>query len=1000
MTTKDRTIYDHSRICALLLALTVAVAAHAVKPKIFNHVDSRQMTAWVDSAMARMTIGEKIGQLMVIAVTTSDDKGSLEALKKQIERYKIGGLIFGKGDITTQAKVTNYAQSVTAMPLMIAADAEWGLAMRLSDAPEFPENMYLGAVGDDRLLYQYGREMARECRLLGVHVNLAPVLDVVESEENKALWLRSFGNSPERVARLGVAFSKGLEDNGVLSVAKHFPGHGSPTLDSHITLPTVEKSRTALNLCDLVPFKVYIDAGLSGVMSAHLHVPAVDGNREATSLSAASVTGLLRGELGFEGLAFTDALDMRGADTQGNNCVAALAAGNDILLMPRNIERDIAAIKAAIDRGELSEALIDERCTRVLSYKYALGLDRPQQIDEEAVAQLINSAEARVVLHRLRAATVTVLKDSASLLPFTRLEKTRIAVVTLGETAGKQDAFQQRCATYSAVDSYSYRAGEAIQPVTDRFGDYDVVVLAALTDRATYRAAMAKMAKKHGNVVSVIFSKPMRVKNYKDVINSSRAVVLAYDSCMVAQDYAAQVIYGGRGATGVLPVTIDGVAKAGTGVSYPPTRLAYGIPEEVGIDSRLLSEIDSIAGKCVTSGATPGCQVLVARRGVVVCDRSYGYTDLESKTPVTGNTLYDLASVSKPIGTLPGIMKLYDEGLIGIGDRASKYIPMLRNCDKEEITIEQLLYHESGMPDIIDTYRLMLDPKSYHGDLFKARRSTTYYIKVGPKRYGNKNARLRTDILSTARNDTFPVAVAANLYCNRAAYDTIMQHIYEIELRPTKKYLYSCLNFALLMNIEENVTHTRHDAYVNDNFFAPLGAWHTMYTPADKYPMELIAPTEQDVFLRKQLVHGYVHDEMAAFSGGVQGNAGLFSNAGDIAKICQMWLNGGTYGGDRYLSEKTVKLFTTAKSKNSRRGLGFDKPDKSNERNSPTCEEASAATFGHLGFTGTAFWVDPEDDLIFIFLCNRVNPTRYNSAFESANPRPTIFSAVYRALKD
>ena len=339
----------------MLIAVAASMIAAGRQPKIFNSVDTDAMNHWVDTTMARLTLDEKIAQLMVLHLAPSTQPGTLESAKKMVEKYKIGGLLYSSGDILSQARINNEAQALSEIPLLVTVDAEWGLSMRLKDAPKFPKNMILGAIDDDRLLYEYGREMARECRAIGVHVNFAPVLDVNDNPDNPAIGMRSFGENPDAVARHGIAFARGLEDNGVLTVAKHFPGHGNPSADSHKTLPTVNKTRSELKMCELLPFRQYIDAGLSGIMVGHLYVPAIDKRRVPSSMSQAHVTGLLRKELGFEGLIFTDGLAMRGADMEESNCVTAIIAGTDMLLSPRNIPTDIIAIKRAIDSGRIRD---------------------------------------------------------------------------------------------------------------------------------------------------------------------------------------------------------------------------------------------------------------------------------------------------------------------------------------------------------------------------------------------------------------------------------------------------------------------------------------------------------------------------------------------------------------------------------------------------------------------------------------------------------------------
>ncbi|MDE6131429.1 MAG: serine hydrolase, partial [Muribaculaceae bacterium] len=395
--------------------------------------------------------------------------------------------------------------------------------------------------------------------------------------------------------------------------------------------------------------------------------------------------------------------------------------------------------------------------------------------------------------------------------------------------------------------------------------------------------------------------------------------------------------------------------------------------------------------------AVPGAQVLVAKDGVVVHNRSYGRLT-KGGAAVNDSTVYDLASVSKAVGTLPGIMALYDDGSIGLDEKISRYIPALRGSDKDGITVRQLLYHESGMPASLNMFNTMVDTASYSGRLITGRKDADHPILIQKGAWGHRNARLRTDILGSERSERFPVAVAKGIYAGKCTYDTVMNRIYNIPLRASKAYNYSCLNFCLLMDIEQSVTHRPHDEFVTERIWRPVGAHRFTYRPAETRPDAVTAPTENDTFLRRQTVDGYVHDELCAFSGGVQGNAGVFGSAEDVAKLCQMWLQNGSYGERKVLSSPTATLFTTDKSTTCRRGLGFDKPDTKNLKASPTCDEADPSVFGHLGFTGTVFWVDPANGLVFVFLTNRVNPTRDNSAFSSMNLRPDLFRAVYKAL--
>lgn len=978
-------------LAALLLGVQQALA---VRPTILNRANSQKMEQWVETTYSKMSPQERISQIMIMAISPNRSDEAKLFVEQYVKNYKVGGLIFESSDIATQASVTNYAQSLSSIPLMIALDAEWGLTMRLKDAPEFPRNLLIGGVNDDKLLYEYGKEVARECRLMGVHVNFAPVLDVLD-REGTVVGSRSFGFSPEVVARHGVAFAKGLEDGGVLSTAKHFPGHGSTTADSHKELPLLDKSFKEMCMYDLVPFDNYVKAGLGGMLTAHIDVSFFNDGTTPCSMSKECVEGLLRRDLGFEGLVFTDALDMEGAKSiPGDPCVNAILAGNDVLLMPRDIEASINAVMTAIEDGTLNWHDIEVRCKKMLRYKYALGIidNAKTPIDVNKVASQINTQYAQDLNRRLIAAAMTVAVNNANMLPIKNVESGKIQVLTLGVG----DMFVKRCSSYAGIKSY--HSSSSINASND--GE----LIIAIGSESYINDALAA-AKKCKNVTVVVLDSPENLQHYADLVTDSNvdAVVFGYGNDEVWQDYAAQTVFGGSPADGVLPITLKSrtnkkVLRAGDGVQYAATRLGYTLPVEVGFKDDLIAKVDSVCNYGISQRAFPGCQVLVARHGKVVVDRFYGEIDFNSGISVTENTLYGLASVSKATGTLSGIMKLYDEGKINLDEPVSKYIEGLRGTDKSNLTFRQLLYHETGMQPSLSMWEMMFDPTTYSGKLITNAPTDVNTIKVMKNAYGNKDAKLRTDILAFEPSQEFNISIADGIYGGKVTYDSIMTRIYHSKLRPNKNYCYSCLNFCLLADALQNVTHIEMDAYLDKNIFGRLGAYHTTYRPLNKFSPDDIAYTEVDTYLRKQHIHGYVHDELAAFSGGVQGNAGLFSNANDLAKLFQMWLNGGEYGGQTYYKKSTVNTFLKSKSPNSHRGLGFDKPNLKNKDASSTCDEATAETVGHTGFTGTCYWIDPKNDMIYIFLSNRVCPTRDNPAFSRVSARSHIQSLIYNSI--
>ena len=999
-------------LLAITAALTLMGSARGTndQPYLFNDVDQVAMERWVDSVFNSMSPDARIGQLIIAAVTPSTNDATRALVQRLVTQNMVGGLIYEKSTIAEQASVTNLAQSLATVPLMITIDGEWGLGMRLKDVPNFQRNLILGAVDNDMLLYEYGREVARQCRRMGIQVNFAPVLDVNDNPQNPVIGDRSFGENPELVARHAIAFARGLEDGGVMAVGKHFPGHGSSSEDSHKTLPVINKSMQEINTCELLPFRKFIDAGLSGILTAHLLVPAIEDEQAPTSLSRTSVTTLLRDHMNFKGLIFTDALNMKGATQllHGSACVNALLAGNDVLLMPEDVAAEITAIKNAVAGGTLQQSVIDERCKKILRYKYALNLTSPQHVSTNNLVNDVNSQYAGVLKRQLMAGSITVIKNNDNILPIHNLQSRHIAVATIGNENGTASTFQRRCADYAQVSRFDLAKSGSASTLAEQLhdGHFNTIIVEVGEDNAANRAALDAVVKKCKNIIVVITSKPYDIKNYGKAITHKhvKAVVLTYENSTLAEDYAAQTIFGGNAANGNLPVSLAFEGKktryeAGHGIHYPANRLGYSIPSEVGLDNRLTAQIDSVCRLGVQQHAFPGCQVIVARHGKVVYKGSFGAIDYGSNYKVDDNTLFGLASVSKATGTISAVMKAFDDGKFRLDDKASEYIPGLRGGDKADITFRDLLYHETGMPASLNMWYMMMDPNTYSGELIVGAEDANHPIKIMNGAWGHKDAKLRTDILSRTKTDKFNIAIADGIWGGRVTYDSIMNRMYHAKLGK-KKYLYSCCNFSLLADAVQRMTHSPLNYYVNNYIFAPLGAYHTMYRPLSKFPREEIAYTEKDTYLRRQHIHGYVHDELAAFSGGVQGNAGLFSNANDLAKLFQMWLNGGTYGGVRLLKASTVETFTTQKSPNSHRGLGFDKPVVGDPEASNTCAEATPETFGHTGFTGTCFWVDPKNDMFYIFLSNRVSPTRNNPNFGRISARSHIHSLIYRAIRE
>ena len=971
-------------------------------PNLYRAVDKAKMNHWVDSVFDAMSHDERIGQLFMVIADPKSDAANMKKLMRYVNEVKIGGILFHKGNPVTQAEVTNRLQEASRIPMLVALDGEWGLSMRLSETTRFPKNMMLGAIEDNNLITEFGREVARQCKEMGIHINFAPVIDVNSNIHNPVIGLRSFGEIPEAVAEKGSAFSQGLESVGVISVAKHFPGHGDTDKDSHYTLPAVLHDRKRLDQVELVPFKRYIYDGYAGIMTAHLYVPALDkAKNRPVSMSRAVVTDLLQKELGFQGLLFTDALAMKGATTKksDNPSVLALKAGNDILLAPTSPFTDFAAVKAALDEGILDRKEIEAKILKILQYKYIVGLNQYRPVDTEGLSKRLNSPHAAWLAARLNAEAITLLKNEEEVLPLKQLGKKKIAALSLGEEVGNE--FQKMLGRYDSIACFSLgrNATEAqIQAVYKKLQKYDVIICSVHTVRIPESLGLRELAAKK-ELIYTFFTLPYFCQKYKSSILKAKAVIMAYEATSLAQEYAAQAIFGGIAMKGKLPVSIPELYHAGTGLFTEKCRLGYHEPEEVGVDPKRLEVIASIVEEGLEQKAFPGCQVLVAKEGMVVYNRSFGYFDYSKEQAVEENSVYDIASASKAAGTLLAVMKAYDDKKIALNDRISDFIPELKKSDKKNLNIKELLYHQSGLISTINYYRKVIDDESYQGSLFSGVKKKTHPVRFDPKTYVRTDFSYHPHLISDVKKEGFTTQVARNMYVHDSFQDSIIQAIKDSRMGTRGRYRYGCTNFILLKMAVERVMNQPMDKLLQESFFKGLGTRYMTYNPLQVMDSVRIVPTENDQFIRRQLLRGYVHDEAAAFQGGVSGNAGLFSNANDLAKVLQLYLNDGTYGGETFLSKETTHLFTHSKSPTSRRGLGFDKPAVGATKGSPCCDLAPASVYGHTGYTGTCFWVDPDNQLLYIFLSNRVHPTRVNNKLGSLDIRTRIQEAIYKAIR-
>ena len=873
--------------------------------------------------------------------------------------------------------------------------------MRLRGTPVFPRNMVLGCIRDNQLIYEYGREVARQCRQIGVQVNFAPVADVNINPKNPVINTRSFGEDPVQVADKVIAYAYGLEGGGVLSVCKHFPGHGDTDVDSHKALPVLPFTRERLDSVELYPFKKAIRAGLGGMMVGHLQVPAIEPiGGLPSSLSRNVVYDLLTDELAFKGLIFTDALAMKGVSGNGNVSLQALKAGNDMVLAPRNLKDEIPAVLEAVEKGELSKEDIENKCRKVLTYKYVLGLKKKPFVQLSGLEQRVNSPQARDLIRRLNQAAITVLNNKNHILPLHADKAQRIALLEVGKP-GETETLAKQMSRYASLSRFRLRPNQTEEEnrrLRDSLATYKRIVIAVSEQRlAPYHPFFAKFAPESPAIYLFFTPGKMMLQIHRAVSDAS-AVVLGHSHNSDVQRQTADILFAKATADGRLSASLGGLFPTGAGVTITPESPSHFIPEEYGLSSALLKKIDTIALDGIQQGAYPGCQVVVLKNGHIMFDKAFGTYAGKGSPRVESTDIYDLASLSKTTGTLLAVMKLYDKGRFNLTDKISDYLPFLQRTDKKDITIREILYHQSGLPPWLPFYQEAIDKDSYDGRLFSARKDAQHPVRIGTATWANPKFKFKSEYISPVKTGDYTVQICDSLWLNRSFRKVIEEKIMETPLKQ-KRYVYSDIGFILLGMLVEQLAGMPMEAYLQREFYGPMGLERTGYLPLRRFAKSEIVPSNKDRFLRKETLQGFVHDEASAFFGGLAGNAGLFSTAREVAHIYQMLLNGGEIDGKRYLSKETCQLFTTEVSKISRRGLGFDKPDMQDSKKGNCASVAPAGVYGHTGFTGTCAWVDPENELVYVFLSNRIYPDVTNRKLNQLHIRERIQEAIYGAMK-
>ncbi len=950
-----------------------------------------QKQQWVDSVFQSLSNEERIAQLMVIRTSSMDAKGNpimFDSLANALVRqYNVGAVCLFQGSPAQQAALLNSIQAKAKTPIMVTVDGEWGLGMRFAGVKSFPYQLTMGAVNDAAVVYKVGQAIADQCKRMNIHVNYAPVVDINNNPANPVIGVRSFGEDKYKVALMGTRIMQGMQDAGVMACAKHFPGHGDVSVDSHYDLPIINKNMDELTALELYPFKEIFAKGIGSVMVAHLSIPAIDSTpNKPTSISYNNITTLMRNELGYNGLTFTDALEMKGVAKfypSGEAAVQSIIAGNDMLCLPADVPKTIDAIKKAIDEGRLTWEQVYHKCKRVLEAKYDYVLGKTATVNDN---NLLNDLNAQVDVLRKDVATqaLTVVRGNA--LHAKPKAGSKTAYILVGNMANipmaKLMKDQQHQVFFMPLKNGTATTADSLLKKINAFKPANIVV--GLHDVRRQPAnnfsmgeAAVSLVKTLGNKKGsslLLFGNPYAMAQFDST--GYENLVACYEDDSVFQSVAASWLKGQFAAIGSLPVTV-GNWKFGTGATAAKA-FAAAAPEAVGMSSDTLRQIDAIAAEAIAAGATPGCVVTVLRKGKLVFQKAYGHLDAAQTLPMQTGTIFDLASVTKISATTVAVMKLVEQGKVDVKKKASDYLPWLKGGDKENLTVENLLLHQAGLVAWIPFYKEVTDAATG---------------KASPA------------VFTPFKKDHYSVDVTNRLFMRNDWVDTMYRRIYTSPVAAKElKYVYSDNDFILLGKLVEAVSGLPLEQYVQQQFYAPLGMHTTGFKPFEHFANSSIAPTEQENVFRQQLVWGYVHDPGAAMFGNVAGHAGLFSNAEDLAKLYQMLLNGGQFNGKQYLKKSTIDWFTSYQTPISRRGLGFDKPEKNNslrtEKTAYPAQYVSAATYGHTGFTGTCVWVDPATELVYIFLSNRVHPGGGdNRTLLDLNIRSRIHDVLYKSMQ-
>ena len=930
---------------------------------------------WVDSVFQTLNQNEKIGQLFFTRFSSHLPPEVLETIKEEVASGGFGGIIFTAGSLGKQARVTNALQAEAKIPLLISQDASAGLGHSLDSAMKFPVPLAQGAIAEDTLIYRIALETGRQSKTMGIHMSLSPnALPVRPLTLNDQ---ELFGDNPVAVAERSLLHMKGLHDAGILSCAKYFPLKAIEVIDQK------GKSQITLYHDTLLskPFKHLFQNGLNAVIpdvtDLHLFFETKKSNLKKkltdASLRQFESGNLLHQPIGYNGIVLIDVETLERTTDRfqpGDAGLLAFQAGADVLVFSAESDPAFRKIKKLLNSEKKYAARLDDRVKKILGLKYDAGLFRKIPVDEEFLHARVNTSESHVLRRKAFQESITVIRNVNKALPIANLEAKQFTCIIAGDSTFKGDIFHRIIKKY--VPANRLVIGD-VAPLAN-LSKEDVILVAFFptTTKKIVQNVLGVLQERTPQ--QMVIAADFGCAAFEEYTDQFDAVVTGYSDANDVVGMVPQVIFGALPGEGILPVEYANIPSGTSSKTPSLDRLAYSFPEDAGIDGTTLTKINDIAHEAISSGSTPGCYVLVAKNGKVVYDHAFGHLTYEGGQPVSDETIYDLASLTKVAATLQAIMFLQERDIIDLYKKLSVYLPELRGTNKKDITIIDILTHQAGLAPFVPLWPLTVEGPALMPMYYSSQQNVRYPLQISPNLFGSP--------------------VLKDSVWSWISYSRML----EKPARAPYAYRYSDLGFMMFKQLAERMLNQPLEDFLQQNIYEPLGAYSMGYTPLNRFSADMIAPTELDTLFRGGLLIGTVHDERAAMLGGVSGHAGLFGTANDLSKLGQMFLQEGTYGGMRYYKPETVRLFTARQFASSRRGLGWDKPVVG-EWNSPTSRYASPKTFGHTGFTGTCLWVDPEFDLVYIFLSNRVFPSRSDKLIQT-NIRSRIQDVIYEAIFD